>query len=71
MAKLFKNPTVGQAVILVRRDGSTEQRIVHVSKRAIKVSSCNLIKFCRDGLPRKAHNRNGLLIMSIKPADDV
>ena len=71
MRNLFKNTKVGQSVILVRQNGSTKQRIVHVSKRAICVSSCNLLKFRRDGTLHKNYNNDGKLIMSIKPDDDV
>jgi hypothetical protein len=69
MKNLFDKPVVGQRVIL--RDTmneESEQRIVEVTSRTIRVSSCNLYRFNRrDGNLNKACSRARDLKSSIRP----
>lgn len=46
---LFKKPSVGDKVILTVNGEDKAQRIVEVTPRSIKVSSCNLYRFNRNG----------------------
>ena len=70
MKTLFKIPKVGQRVILQNSLGEeTTQRIVEVTTKAIRVSSCNLYKFNRDGSLNKSNSRGGDIKASIKPID--
>lgn len=69
MKNLFTNPKVGQKVILNYGNDKDEsvQRIVEVTSHAIRISSCNLYKFNRDGTLNKRDNKQGLLKLSIRP----
>jgi hypothetical protein len=70
MKTLFKNPSIGQRIILKNNLGEeTHQRIVEVTAKAIRVSSCNLYKFNRDGSLNKSNSRGGDISASIRPVD--
>jgi hypothetical protein len=70
MKILFKEPKVGQAVILKNSLGEeSKQRIIEVTAKAIRVSSCNLYKFNRDGSLNKSNSRGGDIKSSIRPID--
>ena len=58
---LFKNPQVGDKVILHRNGETSIQRIQKVGKKSIVVSSINLYRFNRDGKLNKGSNRDGRL----------
>lgn len=62
---IFNNPTIGQKVKLKKSDGTeTVQRIVAVTEKTIRVSSCNLLKFTRSGALHKKDSQNGKLTIS-------
>ena len=65
--KLFNNPHVMDRVILTKHGVESQQRIVEVTPKSIRVSSCNLYRFNRDGSLNKNINHDGRLSMSIKP----
>jgi len=68
MKKLFYNPKIRQKVILLNSLGEeSEQRIVEVTAKAIRVSSCNLYKFNRDGSLYKSCTQGGKIKSSIRP----
>jgi len=68
MKKLFKDPSIGQRVILTNTQGvESQQRIVDVTKKSIRVSSCNLYRFNRDGSLNKSHSCGGKIRTSIRP----
>ena len=68
MSKLFIDPKVGDKVWLTHHDGTrTKQTIVDVMAKKIRVSSCNLYVFNRDGSLRKTDSRNGEIKISIAP----
>lgn len=67
MKNIFENPKIGQRVILSRNGHDTTQRIVDVTPRAIRVSSCNLYRFNRNGRLHKSDSRDGDIKASIKP----
>lgn len=70
MKSIFKSPAVGQRVILKNGLGEeSQQRIVDVTAKAIRVSSCNIYKFNRDGRLNKSDSRDGGREMSIRPVD--
>ena len=70
MAILFKDPKAGQKVILRNSLGEqSQQRIVEVTAKSIRVSSCNLYKFNRDGSLNKSDSRGGDINSSIRPID--
>ncbi len=69
MKQLFNNPLTGQRVILKNSLGEeSQQRIVEVTAKAIRVSSCNLYKFNRDGSLNKSDRRGMGIDPSIRPA---
>jgi len=70
MKKIFYMPEKGQHVILTDGLGrESTQRIVYTSKTTIRVSSCNIYKFRRDGCLHKADMRGRSTEMRIKPID--
>lgn len=70
MKQIFENPKIGQRVILLNNLGEeSQQRIVDVTAKAIRVSSCNLYKFNRDGSLNKSDSRGGDIKSSIRPVD--
>lgn len=70
MAKiLFTNPSVMDKVILTQNGVESQQRIVEVTAKAIRVSSCNLYRFNRTGALNKHTNYDGRLSASIRPID--
>ena len=70
MKPLFKYPQVRQKVIFQNSLGEESQQIiVEVTKKAIRISSCNLYKFNRDGSLNKSHSRGGDIKSSIRPVD--
>jgi len=70
MKILFKEPKVGEKVVLRDSLGKESQQIiVEVTAKAIRVSSCNLYKFNRDGSMNKSDSRGGDRKASIRPID--
>jgi len=70
MKILFKEPKVGQKVILRNSQGEeSQQRIVDVTAKAIRISSLNLYKFNRDGSMNKCDSQGGHIKASIRPVD--
>jgi hypothetical protein len=70
MKQLFENPKIGQRVILKNSLGKeSQQKIVEVTRKAIRVSSCNLYKFNRDGSLNKSDSQGGDIKASIRPVD--
>ena len=70
-AILFKNPVIGQLVIFTNSMGVvTRQRIVEVTPKAIRISSCNLLKFNRNGLLCKKDWFNKKCRPFIKPTNE-
>jgi|GEM_PF-2903838 len=68
MKQLFNNPVLGQRVILKNSLGEeSQQRIVEVTTKAIRISSCNLYKFNRDGSLNKSDKRDRVIEPSIRP----
>ena len=69
MKKIFHDPKVRGKVILTDSKGQeSTQRIVEVTPKAIRVSSCNLYRFSRTGLINKKCARDWAFTMSIRPA---
>ncbi|MGZ7118222.1 MAG: hypothetical protein ACXVH2_00785 [Methanobacterium sp.] len=68
--KLFKNPKIGDKVTLKTNIDESEQRIVEVTEKSIRVSSCNLCRFNRSGKLNKSDSRNGDLKWTIRPVDN-
>lgn len=65
MKPIFINPKFGDKVIITAHDGTQRKgRIIEVSRVAIRVSSCNMIKFKRNGEP----HGNDICGYTIKPA---
>lgn len=70
MKILFKEPKIGQKIILLNSLGEeSKQRIAEVTAKSIRVSSCNLYKFNRDGSLNKSDSRGGDIKASIRPID--
>jgi len=67
MKAIFINPKVRDKVVLILNGVESQQRIVEVTPKAIRVSSCNLYRFNRTGKLNKSDDHNGMLIAEIKP----
>lgn len=69
MKSIFINPKVRDKVVLIVNGVESQQRIVEVTPKAIRVSSCNLYRFNRTGKLNKNNDHNGRLVAEIKPLD--
>lgn len=68
MSSLFKNPKVGDKVVLRTREGvESITSIYAVTSRVIRIRGCNVHKFNRTGGMHKASDRERRIRLTIKP----
>lgn len=68
MKTILKDPAVGQKVILTNSLGEeSKQRIVDVTPKSIRVSSCNLYRFNRNGALNASISLDGVNKITIRP----
>jgi hypothetical protein len=63
----FKSAKERDKVILCKDGIESIQRIVSITPKSIRVSSCNLYRFNRNGNLNKCDSKSGLLNITIKP----
>ena len=70
MKIIFKDPVVGQKVILTNSLGEkSNQIIVDVTPKSIRVSSCNLYRFNRNGALNATMSLDGVRKTTIRPEE--